>query len=137
MKKDIPKTKPAAIEKRTEEIEDDSLRINSVTVKYTSRELRTVLHHAKVLRTNRANYIRLRSLEKPDVQIMMMDDRTYEVLLKYHREFNAQGVNLNQLARAVNRDHLDGFVKSGYLRTLIEIGNTNRQIAAAIGEWRR
>jgi hypothetical protein len=112
-------------------------RNNSVTVKYSDEELMVVRRHAALLRTNRTKYIYLRSLEKPDLQITEMGDRTYEVLLKFHREFNAQGVNLNQLARAVNRDHLDGFVKNGYLATLIEIRDTNRQIAAAIGEWRK
>lgn len=80
----------------------------------------------------RAPFIHARSLEPVNIQSIQMDDRTYETYLRFYREFNAQGVNLNQLTRAVNRDRVDGFVRTGYLRSLHEIREVNDRIATEI-----
>ena len=113
------------------------LRVNLVKVKLTDRELLTVMENAARAGMNRAQFLRTSGLIDRPYTISPKLDNDQEskiVALRYHKEWRAQGNNLNQIARAINIAKLSGRNVGDYIEVLLEIRDANREIIAAVKE---
>jgi hypothetical protein len=116
-------------------------KIHSVTVKFSSTELRTIHNRAKSMDLSRAEYLRFRGLkplgrlkesQTKDNDRLILTRDMYDACLSIYQELKEQGHNLNQIARTTNALQLFGAVAPDCIMTLTEIRNINAEIATKV-----
>ena len=86
-------------------------RLNTITIRLTDKELDLIQNRVKGLDITRSEYIRRQLLGKVQnikTQNEEFNQGEYKKWLILHREWIAQGNNLNQIAMGINRANLDG-----------------------------
>ena len=111
------------------------------TVKWTHEEMVQLQLRANALGITRAEYIRRKGLEpigklKKSQERQNIDREAIAVLASIRNELNRQGNNLNQIARAANLAKLEGKSMDGYLKSIDEIKDINREILNSIASLR-
>lgn len=111
------------------------------TVKWTREEMIQLQLRASALGVTRAEYLRLKGLEpigklKKAQERKSVDREAIAVYASIRNELNRQGNNLNQIARAANLARLEGKSMDGYLRSIDEIKDINREILNSIANLR-
>ena len=107
------------------------------TVKWTQEELIQIQIRASALGITRVEYLRERGLEpieefqkaKEQKARVQSEVATYIAIL---RELNRQGINLNQITKAINSGKLKGKSIERCLQNIDEIRNINQQILESI-----
>ena len=108
-------------------------KVNNISLRLTDDELETILAQAKKLKMNRSDYLRHRALQparrskKVTAEYLSMVE--YQELMLLRRELIAQGNNLNQIARGINRANMDGRAVGIEPEALKGITAANQQIA--------
>ena len=113
----------------------------STTVKWTGEELIQLQLRANALGITRAEYLRLKGLQPiGSIKQMQRLEKTRQMAIAVCagilKEFNSQGVNLNQATKAINSGKLEGRSIDNYLEKIKEIGKVNQQILNSIAELR-
>ena len=107
------------------------------TVKWTQEELIQIQIRASALGITRVEYLRERGLEpieefqkaKEQKARVQSEVATYIAIL---RELNRQGINLNQITKAINSGKLEGKSIERCLQNIDEIRNINQKILESI-----
>ena len=111
------------------------------TIKWTHEEMVQLQLRANALSITRAEYIRRKGLE-PIGQLKKAQERksinreTIAIYASIRNELNRQGNNLNQITRAANLARLEGKPMDGYLKSIDEIKDINREILNSIASLR-
>ncbi len=109
------------------------------TVKWTQEELIQIQIRASALGMTRVEYLRERGLEpieefqkaKEQKARVQSEVATYIAIL---RELNRQGINLNQIAKAINSGKLEGKSIEQCLQSIDKIRSINQQILESIAD---
>jgi|GEM_PF-3182269 len=120
----------------------ESNRSYPTTVKWTREELIQLQLRASAVGVTRAEYLRLKGLEpigklKKTQERKSVDREAIAVYASIRNELSRQGNNLNQIARAANLARLEGKPMDGYLRSIDEIKDINREIMKSIATLRK
>ena len=107
------------------------------TVKWTQEELIQIQIRASALGMTRVEYLRERGLEPIEEfqRAREQKDAAQKELIHSHaflKEFNRQGINLNQLTKAVHSRELDSKSIERFLEGIHEIRSINQQILNSI-----
>jgi hypothetical protein len=107
------------------------------TVKWTYEELIHVQVRAKSLGVSRVEYLRLRALEPIEEfhTAREQKDNAQRELIESHaflKELNRQGINLNQITRAINSGKLEGSSIERCLQCLEDIKSINQGILKSL-----
>ena len=117
------------------------IRTYHVTVKFRLDELNRVEDCAQHLKLSRAEYIRVKALERIDKTETQRERRQlkakldcddFSVQLILLQELKKQGVNLNQIAKKINGENLSSKVVSSCLKDINIIGEANKEISLSI-----
>ena len=111
------------------------------TVKWTGEELIELQLRASALGVTRAEYLRLKGLQPiGSIKQMQRLEKTRQTAIAVCagilKEFNSQGVNLNQATKAINSGKLEGRSIDHCLEIINEIRKVNQQILDSITELR-
>jgi hypothetical protein len=111
------------------------------TVKWTGEELIQLQLRASALGVTRAEYLRLKGLQPiGTIKQMQKLEKTRQAAIAVCsailKEFNRQGVNLNQATRAINSGNLQGKSIDRCLQDISEIKKINQQILDSIAALR-
>ena len=109
------------------------------TVKWTYEEMIQIQLRANALGITRAEYLRLKGLQPiGTIKQMQRLEKTrlsaIAVCSAILKEFNRQGVNLNQATRAINSGNLQGKSIDRCLQDINEIRKINQQILDSIAD---
>jgi uncharacterized protein (DUF1778 family) len=102
-----------------------------IEVRITQRELDQIDRAAQNLGLTRSEYLRLRGLKKVYTRRQSLPDLDYAKLMVVYRELQAQGNNLNQIARSLHQAKLEGKEIDG-LDEIDRVIATNRQALQTI-----
>jgi Bacterial mobilisation protein (MobC) len=130
----------------------DTMKTDNKKIKEINRDYRTTVRwnhdeaiqvqlRAGALGMTRGEYIRAKSLEPINKLIKAQESKSIDreaiaVLASIRNELSRQGNNLNQIARAANLAKLEGKPMDGYLKTIDEIKDINREIMNSIANLR-
>ena len=111
------------------------------TVKWSGEELIQLQLRASALGVTRAEYLRLKGLQPiGTIKQMQKLEKTRRaaiaVCAAILKEFNHQGVNLNQITRAINSGKLEGRSIDHCLEDISEIRKINQEILNSIAKLR-
>ena len=111
------------------------------TVKWTYEEMIQIQLRANALGITRAEYLRLKGLQPiGTIKQMQKLEKTRQAAIAVCsailKEFNRQGVNLNQATRAINSGNLQGKSIDRCLQDISEIKKINQQILDSIAALR-
>mgnify|MGYP000008068116 CR=1 FL=1 len=111
------------------------------TVKWTYEEMIQIQLRANALGITRAEYLRLKGLQPINqVKQTQKQKKTRQaavvVCARILAEFNHQGVNLNQITKAINSGKLKGRSIDHCLEDIKEIRKINKQILDSIADLR-
>lgn len=130
-----------------EKAEDDAKEVKEnhrtypTTVKWTHDEIIQIQLRANALGVSRAEYLRLKGLEpidklkktrKKDSKQKALTQSEIAAYVAINREFNRQGINLNQITKAINSANLEGKSIQHCLDDINEISSINRQILESV-----
>jgi hypothetical protein len=102
-----------------------------IEVRITQRELEQIDRAAQKMSLTRSEYLRLRGLKKVYTRIQSLPDLDYAKLMVVYRELQAQGNNLNQIARSLHQAKLEG-KEIDCLNEIDRLIATNRQALETI-----
>ena len=113
----------------------------STTVKWTGEELIQLQLRASALGVTRAEYLRLKGLQPiGSIKQMQKLEKTRQTAITVCagilKEFNRQGVNLNQATKAINSGKLEGRSIDHCLEDISEIRKINQEILNSIANLR-
>ena len=113
----------------------------STTVKWTGEELIQLQLRANALGITRAEYLRLKGLQPiGSIKQMQRLEKTRQMAIAVCagilKEFNRQGVTLNQATKAINSGKLEGRSIDHCLKDISEIRKINQQILDSIADLR-
>jgi hypothetical protein len=111
------------------------------TIKWTYEEMIQLQLRASALGVTRAEYLRLKGLQPiGTIKQMQKLERSRQaaivVCAGILKEFNRQGVNLNQATKAINSGKLEGRSIDHCLEKINEIRKVNQQILNSIADLR-
>ena len=111
------------------------------TIKWTYEEMIQIQLRANALGVTRAEYLRCKGLQPiGTIKQMQKLEKTRHsaiaVCAAILKEFNRQGVNLNQATRAINSGNLQGKSIDRCLQDISEIKKINQQILDSIAALR-
>lgn len=111
------------------------------TVKWTCEEMIQIQLRANALGVTRAEYLRLKGLQPiGQIKQMQKQEKTRQaaiaVCAAILKEFNHQGVNLNQITTAINSGKLKGKSIDHCLEDISEIRRINQEILNSIADLR-
>jgi hypothetical protein len=109
------------------------------TVKWTHEELIQIQIRSNALGMSRVEYLRERGLEpieefqeaREQKARVQSEVATYIAIL---RELNRQGINLNQMTKAINSGKLEGRSIERCLQSIDEIKSINQQILESLAK---
>jgi len=107
------------------------------TVRWNHHEAIEVQLRASALGMTRGEYVRAKSLEPIGNLIKVQERKSIDreavaAYLQIHNELNRQGINLNQITRAINSAKLEGKSLDGYAEKIDEIRDINQKILKSI-----
>ena len=136
-----PAVKVNKINKEDKKKAKEHNRSYPTTVKWTYEEMIQIQLRANALGVTRAEYLRLKGLQPiGSIKQMQKLEKTRQTAIAVCagilKEFNSQGVNLNQATKAINSGKLEGRSIDHCLEKINEIKKVNQQILDSITDLR-
>jgi hypothetical protein len=121
----------------TREVKTNKVRHNLLRIRTNNSELDTLHARAKSMDLSVSEYVRWRGLQpigrlKKPKEIKAMEQSAFVAYIAFAKELNRQGINLNQLTRAVNLARIEGQSVENSINQLSEIHGVLREIADSV-----
>lgn len=107
-------------------------KINVISARFSNEELDLIKVKAHELGMTHTAYIQMMATSKRLLQPIATVAIIDPVRLLMHKELRQQGVNLNQIARAINTANLEGVAVNGYLKVLNQIRDKNTELSQSL-----
>lgn len=112
-------------------------KINIVSARFTNDELDLIKTKANELGITHTAYIQMMATSAGKLQLTTPMPTINPMQLLLHKELRQQGINLNQIARAINIAKLQGATVNNYITALNQIRDKNSELVQYAMVWKK